>query len=141
MLAGRLQRCTTTLAARMEDALRVRLHLSPATGSGTALCRKLRASSRRSHRPTGQIQPPGRTQDWIKLRGKVNTVDDVDGPGLIGAGFVEEHDILLELSKKFDSGAPTRAEEEVRSSDGQLVRELVEQLRLLIECADKLPQA
>src|SRR5579871_6793622 len=71
MLAGRLQRCTTTLAARMEDALRVRLHLSPATGSGTALCRKLRASSRRSHRPTAQIQPPGRTQDWIKLGGKV----------------------------------------------------------------------
>src|SRR5581483_704300 len=52
-------RCTTTLAARLEDALRVRFHLSPAPGSGAALCRKLRASSRRSHRPTGQIQPPG----------------------------------------------------------------------------------
>lgn len=39
----------------------------PRRGSGAALCRGLRASSRRYHRPTGQIQPPGRTQDWIKL--------------------------------------------------------------------------
>ncbi|SFQ36724.1 hypothetical protein SAMN05216330_13410, partial [Bradyrhizobium sp. Ghvi] len=31
----------------------------------------LRASSRCSHRPTGQIQRPGRTQNWIKLWGKV----------------------------------------------------------------------
>ena len=45
--------------------------LIAASGSGAALCRGLRASSRRYHRPTGQIQPPGRTQDWIKLRGNV----------------------------------------------------------------------
>src|SRR5438105_12258657 len=74
MLAGRLQRRTTTLAARMEDAVRVRLHLPSAPGSGAALCRGLRASSRRYHRPTGQIQQPGRTQDWIKLGGKVTLV-------------------------------------------------------------------
>jgi hypothetical protein len=55
----------------MEDAVRVRLHLPSATGSGAALCRRLRASSRRYHRPTGQIQQPGRTKDWIKLGGKV----------------------------------------------------------------------
>src|SRR6476620_7150714 len=72
MLAGRLQRGTTTLAARMEEAVRVRLHLPPAPGAGAALCRGLRAGSRRCHRPTGQIQQPGRTQDWIKLGGKVN---------------------------------------------------------------------
>ena len=70
MLADRLQRRTTTLAAWMENAVRVRLHLPSATRSGAALCRGLRASSRR-RRPTGQIQQPARTQDWIKLGGKV----------------------------------------------------------------------
>src|SRR6185437_12966197 len=50
---------------------RVRLHLPSAPGSGAALCRGLRASSRRYHRPTGQIQQPERTLDWIKLGGKV----------------------------------------------------------------------
>jgi putative transposase len=45
----------------LEDAVRVRIHLPSATGSGAALCRRLRASSRRSHRPTGQIQRQGRT--------------------------------------------------------------------------------
>ncbi|MGY3033848.1 transposase InsO family protein [Bradyrhizobium sp. USDA 4354] len=74
MLAGRLQRRTTTLAARMEDPVGVRLHLSSAPGSGAALCRRLRASSRRSHRPTGQIQRPGRTQNRIKLGGKVSDI-------------------------------------------------------------------
>jgi hypothetical protein len=48
-----------------------RFHLPSATGSGASLCRRLRASSRRCHRPIGQSQPPGRTQDWIKLGGKV----------------------------------------------------------------------
>src|ERR1700730_17018099 len=71
MLAGRLQRRTTTLATRMEDTFRVRLHLPPAPGSGAALCQELRASSRRSHRPTGQTQQSGRTQNWIKPGGKV----------------------------------------------------------------------
>lgn len=56
MLAGRLQRYATPLAARMENPVRVRHDLSPAPGSGAALCRRLRASSRRSHRPTRQIQ-------------------------------------------------------------------------------------
>ena len=69
MLAGRLQRRKTTLATRMEDAVRVRIHLPSATGSGAALCRRLRASSRRSHRPTGQIQRQGRTQNWIRWIG------------------------------------------------------------------------
>ena len=67
---SRLQRHTTTLAAQMEDTVRVCLHLPSATGSGAALCRRLRASSRRYHRPTGPIQQPGQTQDWIKLGGK-----------------------------------------------------------------------
>jgi integrase len=67
MLAGRLQRRTTTLATRMEDAVRVRLHLPSAPGSGAALCQGLRASSRRSHRPTGQPKRQERTQNWIKL--------------------------------------------------------------------------
>src|SRR4051794_11202884 len=78
MLVGRLQRSTTSLAARVEDAVRIRLHLPSATGSGAALSPGLRASSRRYHRPTGQIQQPGRTQDWIKLGGKVITAK---GPG------------------------------------------------------------
>jgi DNA invertase Pin-like site-specific DNA recombinase len=34
--------------------------------------RRLRASSRRSHRPPGQIQRQGRTQNWIKLGGKLS---------------------------------------------------------------------
>src|ERR1700730_3561053 len=71
MLAGRLQRRTTTLATRMEDAFRVRLHLPSAPGSGAALCQGLRASSRRSHRPTGQPKRQERTQNWIKLGGNV----------------------------------------------------------------------
>src|ERR1700730_11160685 len=71
MLAGRLQRRTTTLATRMEDAFRVRLHLPPAPGSGAALCQELRASSRRSNRPTGQPKRQERTQNWIKLGGNV----------------------------------------------------------------------
>src|ERR1700694_3652050 len=73
MLAGRLQRRTTTLATRMEDTFRVRLHLPPAPGSGAALCQELRASSRRSHRPTGQTQQSGRTQNWITPGGNVTT--------------------------------------------------------------------
>jgi putative transposase len=65
----------TRVAARMEDPVRVRLHLPSAPGSGAALCRRLRASSRRSHRPTRQIQQPERTQDWIKLGGKVTSTN------------------------------------------------------------------
>ncbi|MET4024428.1 hypothetical protein, partial [Bradyrhizobium sp. S3.2.12] len=38
----------------------------------------LRAGSRRCHRPTGQIQQPGRTQDWIKLGGKVRIAAEQD---------------------------------------------------------------
>src|SRR5262249_52926267 len=78
-LAGGLQRCATSLAARVEDTVGVRLYLQSATGCGAALCRWLRASSRRSHRPIGQIQQPERTQDWIKLGGKV-TENRVDLP-------------------------------------------------------------
>ncbi len=54
-----------------EDAIRVRRHLQSASGSGAALCRELRASSRRYDRPDGHIKPPERTQIWIKLGGKV----------------------------------------------------------------------
>lgn len=52
-LAGRLQRYATSLATRMENTIGVCLHLQPATGSGAALCRWLRTSSRRYHRPFG----------------------------------------------------------------------------------------
>jgi hypothetical protein len=45
--------------------------LPPAPGSGAALCRGLGASPRGYHRPSGQIQQPERTQDWIKVGGKV----------------------------------------------------------------------
>src|SRR5437879_7983224 len=72
LLAGRLQRRATTLATRMEDACRVCLQLRSATGSGAALCRGLRASSRRSHRPTGQFKRHERTQNWIKVGGNVS---------------------------------------------------------------------
>ncbi len=48
---GRLQQRTTTLATRMEDALRVRLQLSPAPGSGAALCR---SSAQAPVAPTAQ---------------------------------------------------------------------------------------
>jgi transposase InsO family protein len=71
---ARLQRRTTTLATRMEDTFRVRLRLPSATGAGAALCQGLRASSRRSHRPNGQTQQSGRTQNWIKPGGKVNPI-------------------------------------------------------------------
>src|SRR5215212_5112186 len=71
MLARRLQRHSTPLAARMENPVRVRLDLPPAPGSGAALCRWLRASSRRYHRPTGQPKRHERTRNWIKLGGKV----------------------------------------------------------------------
>nr|WP_283809983.1 hypothetical protein [Bradyrhizobium forestalis] len=57
MLAGRLQRRTPTLAARVEDAVRVRLHLPSTPGSGAASCQGLRASSRNRANPTA-----GRTQ-------------------------------------------------------------------------------
>jgi hypothetical protein len=56
---------------RMEDTFRVRLHLPSAQGSGAALCQELRASSRRSHRPTRQTKRQERTQRWIKLGGNV----------------------------------------------------------------------
>lgn len=68
---GRLQRGTTALATRMEAAVRIRFHLPLAPGVGTAVFRGLHASSRGCHRLICQIQPPGRTQDWIKLKGKV----------------------------------------------------------------------
>ena len=45
-------------------------HQQPAPGPDAALCRGLRASSRRDHRPTEQIQLPDRTQDWTNLGGK-----------------------------------------------------------------------
>ncbi|WP_441268860.1 Hsp20 family protein [Bradyrhizobium sp. 215_C5_N1_1] len=54
--------------------------MPPAPGAGAALCRGLRAGSRRCHRPTGQIQQPGRTQDWIKLGGKVRTSEETYPP-------------------------------------------------------------
>jgi hypothetical protein len=75
--ARRLQRRATTLATRMEDAVRICLHLPSAPGSGAALCQGLRASSRRCHRPTGQFKRQERTQNWIKPGGKVNDFDDV----------------------------------------------------------------
>src|SRR5262245_2248989 len=68
---GYWQRYATSLATRMEDTIGVRLHLQPATGSDAALCRWLRTSSRRYHRPIGQIHRAERTHDWIKLGGKV----------------------------------------------------------------------
>ncbi len=39
---------------------------STASGSGAALCEKLRAIARRITCPAGQIQPRKRTQNWIK---------------------------------------------------------------------------
>ena len=70
-LASRLQWVTPTFPTWMAHAFRVRLSLPPAPGSGAALCRGLRASSRRSHRPAGQSNRHGRTRDWIKPGGKV----------------------------------------------------------------------
>src|SRR5258705_1769201 len=52
----------------MEDAFGVCLPAS-APRAGAALCRGVRASLRRYHRPTVQIQQPGRTQNRIKLWG------------------------------------------------------------------------
>src|SRR4051795_8270353 len=83
MLAGRLQRYATPLAARMENPVRVRHDLPPAPGSGAALCRRLRASSRRSHRPAGQIQRQGRTQNWIKPGGKVSCLTEKQYPATL----------------------------------------------------------
>ena len=55
MLAGRLQRHTTTLPARMEDPVRVRDDLPPGPGSGAALCQRLRAS------PVAATAQPGKS--------------------------------------------------------------------------------
>src|SRR4051794_15078439 len=71
MLAGRLQRSTDRKGVVEGKGVGIGRHLPIAKRTGAALCRGLRASSRRYHRPTGQIQQPGRTQDWIKLGGKV----------------------------------------------------------------------
>jgi hypothetical protein len=60
----------------MEDTFRVRLRLPSAPGAGAALCQGLRASSRRSHRPNGQTQQSGRTQNWIKPGGKITLNDE-----------------------------------------------------------------
>src|ERR1700731_5352170 len=56
----------------MEDTFRVRLLVPSAPGSGAALRQGLRASSRRSHRPTGKSKRQKRTHEWIKLGGKVS---------------------------------------------------------------------
>jgi len=53
MLADGLQRQSTPLETRMAHAFRVRLHLQSAPGTGAVLRQRLRASSRRHHRPTG----------------------------------------------------------------------------------------
>jgi hypothetical protein len=79
-----VQHHTTALAARMEDALRICHHLPTAPGYGAALCRRLHASTRRSHRPTGQIQRLERTQDWIKLGGKVSWHARYEPSGAVG---------------------------------------------------------
>src|SRR5271165_1886913 len=73
-VAGRLQRITPAFETRLADAVRLCRDLEPAPGSGAALRQRLRASSRRSHSPTGQLQPPERTQDWIKLGGNVKSL-------------------------------------------------------------------
>src|ERR1700730_17783340 len=51
----------------MEDTFRVRLLVPSAPRSGAALRQGLRASSRRSHRPTGKSKRQKRTHEWIKL--------------------------------------------------------------------------
>jgi hypothetical protein len=56
-----------------EDTFRVRLLLPSAPGSGAALRQGLRASTRHSHRPTGQSKRQKRTHEWIKLGGKVTS--------------------------------------------------------------------
>src|SRR3977135_3946264 len=100
MLAGRLQRRTTTLATPREDAVRVRLHLPSAPGSGAALCQGLRASSRRSNRPTGHSNRQERTHRWIKLGGNVThdverVLSDIDADhGDRGIGC-PRHGVLL----------------------------------------------
>lgn len=62
---------TTALAARMENPVRVRDDLPPAPESGAALCRRLRASSRRSHR--NRANPTARANSKLdKTGGKVS---------------------------------------------------------------------
>ena len=56
----------------MANAIRLRRHLPPQTGSTAAPCERLRARSRLDHRPTGDNPPPERTQSWIKAGGNVN---------------------------------------------------------------------
>jgi putative transposase len=87
-----LAQARVALAARMEDAVRICHHLQSAPGSGAALCRGLRASSRRSHRPTGQPKRHERTQDWIKLGGKVTAFAGVEC--LNEVGCFSGHEVL-----------------------------------------------
>ena len=54
----------------LADANRVRQDV-PASGDGAAQPHQLRSVPRRYNRPPGQIKPPERTSDWIKVGGKV----------------------------------------------------------------------
>jgi hypothetical protein len=78
MLAGRLQRRSTTLAPWMEERL-PSASSSIRTGSGAALCRGLRASSRRSNRPTGQSNRQEQTHRWIQFGRNVRGIAEVFG--------------------------------------------------------------
>jgi quercetin dioxygenase-like cupin family protein len=84
----------------MEDAFRVRLHLPSAPGSGAALCQELRASSRRSHRPTGQPKRQERTQNWIKLGGNVKLIAATAcAAAFIGFAYAQEATTRTELKR------------------------------------------
>lgn len=101
--------------------VRVRFHLPTATESGAALCSRLSASSRRYHRPIGQIQSPGRTQDWIKLGGKVQCrtyeggVRQAEAPArLIEGGLPTEAIAQVLVSKYARSSAAILAGPDLR---------------------------
>jgi len=70
-VATRLQHHKAALEARMADTDRLRGHVPPAAGSDAPHSDWLRACPRRSTGPRGPIQPPERTQDWIKDGGNV----------------------------------------------------------------------
>jgi Integrase core domain len=51
----------------------------------------LRPSTRRTPSPTGRLQPPERTQDWIKLGGKVSGMIRQAGTGLFAGSARSGH--------------------------------------------------
>src|ERR1700731_3142915 len=89
----------------MEDTFRVRLLVPSAPESGAALRQGLRASSRRSHRPTGKSKRQKRTHEWIKLGGKVRALEGAKPMRLQAIGLPQTLDGAQRDADRLGHGA------------------------------------